>query len=56
VDKPTDTTSIIANESFKPSGKFKTKQALILDSSKESQTMSKSDIFNVRFLIVLSFF
>ncbi|XP_060839686.1 transcription termination factor 2 [Rhopalosiphum padi] len=54
IDKLTDTKSIIANESFKPPGNFKTKQALILDSSKESQTMSKSDIFNETNLILES--
>lgn len=42
MDKPTDTTNIIANESFKPLRKFKTNQAIILDSSEESQTMTKN--------------
>ena len=51
MDKPTESTKIIANESFKPFGKFKTKQALILSSSDESQTMANSDIFVVRFLL-----
>ncbi|CAI6363749.1 unnamed protein product [Macrosiphum euphorbiae] len=45
MDKPTESRKIIANESFKPLGKFKTKQALILSSSDESQTMANSDIF-----------
>lgn len=44
-------TNIVANESFKPPGKYKTKQALILNSSNESQTVTKSDIFDVRFLL-----
>jgi len=52
MDKPTESTKIIANESFKPLGKFKTKQALILSSSDESQTVANSDIFVVRFLLV----
>jgi len=52
MDKPIETTKIIANESFKPLGKFKTKQALILSSSNESQTVSNSDIFVVRFLLM----
>ncbi|XP_050057902.1 transcription termination factor 2-like isoform X2 [Aphis gossypii] len=42
MDKPIDTTNIIANESFKPLRKFKTNQAIILDSSEESQTMTKN--------------
>jgi len=50
MDKPIDTTNIIANESFKPLRKFKTNQAIILDSSEESQTMTKN-ICNVRFLL-----
>jgi len=50
-DKPAKVTNIIANESFKPPGKYKTKQALILNSSNESQTVTKSDIFEVRFLL-----
>lgn len=49
-DKPAGTTNIVANESFKLHGKFKTKQALILNSSNE--TVTKSNIFDVRFLLV----
>lgn len=52
LDKPTETKKIIANESFKPIGKYKTKQALILSSSDETSTVTHSDIFVVRFLLV----
>jgi len=52
MDKSSEKTNIIANESFKPLGKFKTKQAIILNSSNESQTVANSDIFDVRFLLV----
>ncbi|KAL4088915.1 hypothetical protein QTP88_023996 [Uroleucon formosanum] len=45
LDKPTETKKIIANESFKPIGKYKTKQALILSSSDETSTVTHSDIF-----------
>lgn len=52
-DKPSKIKNIVANESFKPPGKNKTKQALILNSSNESQTVTKSNIFDVtvRFLL-----